>query len=97
VRHHHAHAARAFAGDLDHVGDEGVVALGLGRQAAVVAVEGIGLGLLDAPLLQREGRIGHHDVELHELVVLDQARVAQRVAPLDAKAVHTVQEHVHAA
>ena len=39
VRHDHADAARARQGRLDHVQDEGVVALALGRDAAEEAVE----------------------------------------------------------
>jgi hypothetical protein len=41
VGNHDAHLAGAFAGGLDHVGDEGEVALRLGRHTAVVAVEGV--------------------------------------------------------
>jgi hypothetical protein len=69
----------------------------LGGKAAVIAVERIGLGFLDAPLVEGEGRIGHDDVELHQAVALDEARDCAGVAPLDAEAVHAVQEHVHAA
>ncbi len=76
---------------------KGEVALGLGRQTAVVTVIGIGLGFLSPPFLERERGIGHHDVKLHELIVLDQPGIPQRVAPLDAEVVHAVQEHVHPA
>ena len=63
----------------------------------MVAMEGVLLRIVVPPLVQGEGRIGDDDVELHELVVLDQAGVAQGVAPLDAEVVHAMQEHVHAA
>ncbi len=81
---------------LDHVADEGPVALGLGRNAAPEAVEAVVLGFLRAPLVQREGRVGHHDVEFHQAVVLHQRRAGEGVAPFDAGAVGAVQEHVHA-
>ncbi len=78
---------RCRRGGLDHVGDEGVVALALRRHAAMTAVEVIGLfvGLVRPPLVERERRIGDDDVELHELVVLDQLRVAS-VSPHSMRA-----------
>ena len=88
VRHDDANPALAFDGRLDHVADEGVVALALGRRPAPEAVVRIVLGHLGAPLVEREGRIGHHDVELHQPVVLDQLGAGDRVAPLDAGAIH---------
>lgn len=90
-------AAGAGAGRLDHVGDEGVVAFSLGREAPVIAAERVGLGFLDTPLVEGEGGIGDDDVELHEAVAFDKAGVAQCIAPLDTETVHAVQEHVHAA
>jgi hypothetical protein len=96
VWHHHGHAATAGLEGLDHVQDEGVVALGSGRHAALVAVELVVLGLVVAPLLQRERRIGDHHVEVLEGVVrVQQPGVAQGVAPFDAVVVLAVQEHIH--
>ena len=63
----------------------------------MIPVIGIGLGLFHAPFLQRERRIGNYNVELHQLVMLDQSRIAQGIAPLDTETVHAMQEHVHPA
>ena len=76
VRHDHADAAVVGQGDLDHVADEGVVALALGRDAAPEPLVRIVAGVVGAPLVERERRIGDDDVELHQLVVLDQLGVA---------------------
>ena len=63
----------------------------------MVAVKGIGLGFVIAPLVEGERRIGDDDVEFHQAVALDEAGVSQRIAPLDAEVVHAVEEHVHPA
>ena len=98
MRDDDANLSRALAGGLDHVGDEGPVALRLGRQAAMVAIEGIAFDrLFLSPFVEGEGRIGHHDIELHEVISLDEARIPQGVSPLDAEVVHAVEEHVHPA
>ena len=89
-----AHLA-VFVGHLEHVADEGPVALALGRNAAPEAVVGVVGRLVGAPLFEREGRIGHDGVELHQRVALLELRVAQRVAPADRGAVETVEQHVH--
>ena len=97
VRHDDADAAVVGQGDFDHVGDEGVVALALGRNASPEPLVRIVPGEVGPPLVERERRIGHHDVELHQRIVFDQLRVGDRVAPLDAGGVLLVQEHVHPA
>ena len=89
-----AHLA-VFVGHLEHVADEGPVALALGRNAAPEAVVGVVGRLVGAPLFEREGGIGHDGVELHQRVALLELRVAQRVAPADRGAVETVEQHVH--
>ena len=94
VRNDNAHLA-VFVGHLEHVADEGPVALALGRNAAPEAVVGVVGRLVGAPLFEREGRIGHDGVELHQRVALLELRVAQRVAPADGGAVETVEQHVH--
>ena len=97
MRHHHGDAPRALGRGLDHVADEGIVALALGRNAPVPAVMALllGIGMIGAPLVEREGRIGHHHLEAHEPVALQQLGIEQGVAPLDARVVHAVQEHIH--
>lgn len=66
VRHHHCHAARLGLHDLDHVQDEGVVALGARRQAATEAVVRVDFGGIVPPFFQRKRRVGHYDVEVLE-------------------------------
>ena len=90
------HPPAVALGDLDHVGDEAVVALGLGRHAAPEARVLVFGRVFRAPLVQRKGRVGDHDVELHQVVALNQGRAVQGVAPLDAGGVLGVQKHVHA-
>ena len=60
------------------MGDKGVVALTLGRESPVVAAERVGLGLLDAPLVEREGRIG--DDEFAVILPEKNKRQAQEIA-----------------
>ena len=66
---------------------------GTPRQKRSIAVGG---GVLRAPLVEREGRIGDHHVEGHQAVAFDQGRAVEGVAPFDARGVLGVQEHVHA-
>ena len=96
MRHDDGNAAFSFQRGFDHVADEGVVALALGRHAAPVAVEAVVRGIFCTPFVERERRVSDNDVEFHQAVVLDQRRAGEGVAPFDARAIHAVQEHVHA-
>ena len=96
MRYHDGHASAARLEGFDHVQDERVVALSSGRQAATEAPELVLFGGIVAPLLQRERRVGDHHIEVQQVVVaVEQARIAQGVAPLDDVVVLAVQEHVH--
>ena len=95
MRHDHADPPGVLGRGFDHVRDEGVIALGLWRHAAMEALVRVVARFVMAPFVERERRIGDHHVELHGAVVFDQFRVADRVAPFDAGVVHAVQEHVH--
>src|ERR1035441_2391446 len=76
-----AYPAPLLLGALDHVADEGVVALALGRHAPVEPVELVRFRVLGAPLVQREGRVGYHHVELHQGILLYELRAPDGVAP----------------
>ena len=100
VRDDHADApvlVGGAVGHLDHVADEGVIAFALGRHAAPEAPVAIRRRVVRAPLVEREGRVGDDDVEVHQVVALAVLRVAQGVAPADVPGghVHVVEQHVH--
>ena len=78
------------------MGDEGIVALGLRRYAAPEALVLVRTGVLRTPLVEREGRVGEHHVEAHEVVTLHQSGAVQGIAPFDAGGVTGMQKHVHA-
>ena len=92
----HRHPSAVALGNLDHVGDEAVVALGLGRHAAPEALVLVLGRVFRTPLVQRKGRVGNYDVKLHQMIALNQGRAVQGVAPLDARRVLGVQKHIHA-
>ncbi len=50
-----------------------------------------------APFIQGERRIGDHNIEPHQFVVLDKLGIVDGVAPFNAGGIHGVQEHVHPA
>ena len=52
MRHDHGHTPGLAPGDLNHVGDEAIVALGLGGDAAPKALVLIGFGVLRAPFVE---------------------------------------------
>jgi hypothetical protein len=62
-----------------HVLDEGEIALGLGRDAAGEPPEAV-VGYFAASLVERERRVGDDPVVKDQLALLDELRVAQRVA-----------------
>ena len=47
------------------------------------------------PLVEAERRVGHHRLELHQLVILHILRIGEGVALPDLCIIHAVQEHVH--
>src|SRR5579871_3692312 len=96
MRDDHGHTATARPRNLDHVGDESVVTLGLGRNAAPEALVLVLFRVFGAPLIERKGRIGYDDIELHQAVAFDQRRAVERVAPLDTGSILRVEEHIHA-
>lgn len=83
-----------FVGHFEHVADEGPVALLWAGSRARIGCRGR-RPPRRRPLFEREGRIGHDGVELHQRVALLELRVAQRVAPADGGAVEAVEQHVH--
>lgn len=95
VRNYHTYLAAAFLSHLDHVRNEGPVALAFGRDASPKTVIRVVGCLFGSPLVQREGRIGNHRIEFHQPVVFFQLRIAQRVAPANHRIVKSVQKHVH--
>ncbi len=94
VRRDNRHAARHRPRDRQHVKDESVVAATLGRHVRREALVRVGLLLVLPPLVEAEGRVRDHDVELHQVIALDQRRRVQRVAPIDAGVVLIVEQHV---
>jgi len=97
VRNNDPHAAFAFQRNLHHVTDEGIIAFAGRRQPAVEAVIRIVSGKFSAPFFQREWRIGNHNVETHQFVMIEQTGVGNRVAPFDLGfLVNSMQEHIHA-
>ena len=95
MRHDHRHPAGLALGDLDHMADEAIIALGLGRNAAPEPLERIVASMFRAPFVEAEGRVGQHHVKLHQVVAFDQRRAVERVAPFDARGILGVQKHVH--
>ena len=94
--HDHGHTARLALGDFHHVGDEGIVPLGLGGNAAPEAPVLIRSRMVCAPFFQGEGGIGHHHVKAHQVIPLHQPGAVDGVAPLDACRIASMEEHVHA-
>ena len=88
--------ARLAPGDFHHVGDEGIVAFGLGRNTPPEASVLVRSGMVCTPFSQGEGWIGHHHVKAHQVVSLHQPGAVDGVAPLDACRIAGVEEHVHA-
>jgi len=97
VRNHDGDATGTGLGGLDHVEDEGVVGLGLGRNATLEATKAVVGSLFRAPLVEGKRRIGDNDVELTEGVVCEEFRVVEGVAPFDLGTIDAVEEHVHPA
>ena len=77
--------------------DERVLAARLRRSAVNESLVRVGGRELVAPLVDAEGRIGDHHIELHQVALLDEARRADRVAPFDARRVGLAKEHIHLA
>ncbi|MNH07481.1 hypothetical protein D3C79_668740 [compost metagenome] len=76
--------------------DKGVIPLGLGRDAALETAISIVLGLVMAPFVQRERRVGGDYIKAHQIAVfIQQLGIANGVTPLDLVVVFPVQEHVH--
>jgi hypothetical protein len=81
---------------LDHVQDEGVVALGARRQAAAEAAERSASAPSKPHLSSAEGRVGHDDVEVLEAVVPSSSLGLRMVSPHSMRWLSiAVQEHVH--
>src|SRR6266568_5880021 len=93
--HDHSHPSFERVGRLDHVLYEGIIALAFWWNATVEAAEAILLRDISAPFIEGERRIGYHYLEVHQVVTLNQERVAQCVAPLNARVVDAVEEHIH--
>ena len=93
----HAHLPPILLRALDHVANKGVIPLALRRHAPVEAVKLVRIGGFGPPLVERERRIRHHHVELHQRIALDELRVQERVAPFDPGAILVVDEHIHSA
>ena len=111
MRKHNAHASRSIVKTVEEMHHEGVITLGCRRNAPVKAMERVQVGRhlrffvifsniaqeATIPLIKRERRVGHDALEFHQLVVLDIARVRERVTLPNHGIINSVQEHVHAA
>ena len=73
------------------------VAFGFRRDAKAEAPVTIVLGHVAAPLVEAERRIGDHPVVEQHLALVDQLRVPDGVALLDARVGQPVEQHVHLA
>ena len=61
------------------------------------APEAVALGDIAAPLVEAERRVGDHPVVEQQLAFIDQLRIPDRVALLDARVGQPVEQHVHLA
>jgi hypothetical protein len=83
--------------DRDHVLNESEIRVSLRWNAVAEALERIALRSFVSPVLQREGRVRDHDVELHETPVSDELRIAQRVASPDLVIRESMEKEIHLA
>ncbi len=92
-----SHFALTLERYFDHMADKGVITPALGGNPSPEAVEAVVTCVFMTPLIQGKRRIGNHDIEPRQFVVLDQPGVVDGIAPLNAGGVHAMQEHVHPA
>ena len=95
MRSDDAHLTSAFDGGFNHVADDGIIALALGRHAAMKPVELVRIRRVRAPLVRRERRIGHDGIKLHLGILLDEFRIVDGVAPFNPRRVLVMHEHGH--
>ena len=76
--------------------NKGVIPLGFGWYAATEAAEFVVLRVVVPPFVEREGRVGGHDVEQHQVAFfIQQLGVADGVAPFHLVVILAMEKHVH--
>ena len=74
---------------------KGIVSATLRRGAVKIPAPGIGGKGVAIPLLDRVGRIRQDDVESHEVIRLNEFRLGEGIASLDAEVLDAVEEAIH--
>ena len=109
---HHCHAAVLCIQTGQHMQYKGVITFGSRRHTPIETVVGVqfsghfflalavrfGFRQESAvPLVQTERRICHHNLELHQFIILDILRIGEGIPLPDPGVIHTVQKHIHGA